>query len=64
MKKIRVFLSEKFHFLVVNILVYLNRRVFVMEVLQYFSCQQHKTLLTASCKAVQNLDSLCNVHAG
>ena len=30
MKNIRVFLSENFHFLVVNFSVYLNRRVFVM----------------------------------
>ena len=30
MKHIRVFLSEKFYFLVVDFSVYLNRRVFVM----------------------------------
>ena len=30
MKNIRVFLSENFHFLVVNFSVNLNRRVFVM----------------------------------
>ena len=31
MKNIRFFLSENFHFLVVNFSVYLNRRVFVMD---------------------------------
>ena len=31
MKDIRIFLSEKFHFLVVKFSVYSNRRVFVME---------------------------------
>ena len=30
MKNIRVFLSENFHFLVVNFSVFLNRHVFVM----------------------------------
>ena len=30
MKNIRIFLSENLHFLVVNFLVYLNRHVFVM----------------------------------
>ena len=32
MKHIRVFVSENFHFLVVNFSVYLNRRVFVMKI--------------------------------
>ena len=31
MKTIRVFLSEKFQFLVVKFSIYLNRRVFVMR---------------------------------
>ena len=31
MKNIRIFLSENFRFLVVNVSVYLNRHVFVME---------------------------------
>ena len=30
MKNIRFFLSEKFHFLVVKVSVYMNRRVIVM----------------------------------
>ena len=30
MESIRIFLSENFHFLVVKVSVYLNRRVFVM----------------------------------
>ena len=30
MKNIRIFISENFHFLVVQFSVYLNRRVFVM----------------------------------
>ena len=30
MKNIRIFISENFHFLVVKVSVYLNRRVFVM----------------------------------
>ena len=34
MKNIRIFLSENFHFLVIKFSVYLNRRVFVMTVLQ------------------------------
>ena len=35
MKKMSEFLSENFHFLVVKFSVYLNRRVFVMDVLVY-----------------------------
>ena len=31
MKNIRIFLSENFHFFMVNFSVYLNRRVFVMK---------------------------------
>ena len=41
MKNIRVFLSENLHFLVAKFLVYLNRRVFVMdtqEMSHYISC--------------------------
>ena len=34
MKNIRIFLSENFHFLVIKFSVYLNRRVFVITVLQ------------------------------
>ena len=37
MKNIRIFLSEKFHFLVVKFSVYLNRHVFVMGDLNMFS---------------------------
>ena len=33
MKNIRIFFSANFHFLVVKFSVYLNRRVFVMDVL-------------------------------
>ena len=32
MTNIRIFLSENFHFFMVNFSVYLNRRVFVMHV--------------------------------
>ena len=35
MKNIRVFLSENFQLLEVNFFVYLNRRVFVMEGVQF-----------------------------
>ena len=31
MKKYQIFLSENFHFLVVKVSMYLNRRVFVMD---------------------------------
>ena len=31
MKNIKTFLSENFHFLVLKVSVYLNRRVFVMQ---------------------------------
>ena len=35
MENIGIFLSENFHFLVVNFSIYLNRHVFVMLILYY-----------------------------
>ena len=36
MKNVRIFLSEYFQFLVVKFSIYLNRRVFVMQVIAFF----------------------------
>ena len=41
MKTIRIFLSEKFHVLVVKFSVYLNRRVFVMYFGQKYRSPDH-----------------------
>ena len=41
MKNIRVFLSENFHFLVVNFSVILNRHVFVMSALAVTQKSEH-----------------------
>ena len=56
MKNIRIFLSEKVHFLVMKFSVYLNRRVYVML------CQMALDVYMNICQLTCNIDTPLGIY--